>query len=335
VTLLSSVRELKAIGIDVVFEQEKIRSLSADGELMLTILASYAQEESRSASENVKWRIRNGYKEGRPSNHIIVFGYDYAGGKLTVIPEEAEIVRMIFDDYLGGMGLYAIAKKLTQGGVPTKKGGRWSYPVIADILRNEKYVGVLLLQKGFITDHLTKRHKRNEGELPQYYIKDHHEAIIDRETFNAVQAEMARRSAKAGERREPVKSEFAGLIRCGRCGVAFCRKVSAAETKYAKPVWACRTYTHFGKDFCPAKRIPEDILKEKCMETLGLAEYDPDVLKKRVREITVPDDGILVFALSDGTDRKVAWQHRSRSESWTGEMREAARAKAKGGAANA
>jgi DNA invertase Pin-like site-specific DNA recombinase len=104
VTLLSSVRELKAIGIDVMFEQEKIRSLSADGELMLTILASYAQEESRSASENVKWRIRNGYKEGRPSNHIIVFGYDYAGGKLTVIPKEAEVVRMIFADYLSGMG---------------------------------------------------------------------------------------------------------------------------------------------------------------------------------------------------------------------------------------
>jgi DNA invertase Pin-like site-specific DNA recombinase len=335
VTLLSSVRELKALGIDVAFEQEKIRSLSADGELMLTILASYAQEESRSASENVKWRIRNGYKEGRPSNHITVFGYDYAGGNLTVIPEEAEVVRMIFADYLSGMGLYAIAKKLTQSGIPTKKGGRWSYPVISDILRNEKYAGVLLLQKGFITDHLTKRHKRNEGELPQYYIKDHHEPIIDRETFEVVQAEMARRSVKTGERRGPVNSEFSGLIRCKRCGVAFCRKVSAAGTKYAKPVWACRTYTHFGKDFCPARRIPEDILKEKCAEALGLTGYDPAALKEKVKGITVPDDGILVFTFSDGTDRKVAWQHRSRSESWTDGMRDAARAKARGGAADA
>jgi hypothetical protein len=196
-------------------------------------------------------------------------------------------------------------------------------------------VGVLLLQKGFITDHLTKRYKRNEGELPQYYIKDHHEPIIDLETFNAVQAEMAQRSAKAGERREPVNSEFAGLIRCKRCGVAFCRKISAAGTKYAKPVWACRTYTHFGKDFCPAKRIPEDILKEKCAEALGLTEYDPDVLRTRVKEIAVPSDGVLVFALNDGADRKVEWQHRSRSESWTGEMRDAARMKAKRGAANA
>jgi DNA invertase Pin-like site-specific DNA recombinase len=329
VTLLETVRELKALGIGVRFEEQGIDTLTADGELMLTILASYAQEESRSASENQKWRIRKDYRDGIPSNHICIYGYEYDNGALTVIPEEADVVRMIFSDYLGGMGLYAIAKKLTQSGVPTKKGGQWSYPAIADILKNEKYAGVLLLQKGFITDHLTKRHKRNKGELPQYYIKDHHEPIIGIEAFNAVQAEMARRSARMGERREPAESEFSGLIRCGRCGAAFCRKISAADTKYAKPVWACRTYTHFGKDFCPAKRIPEDILKEKCAEALGLTKYDPEALNAKVREITVPGDGVLTFVFNDGTEVAVTWQHRSRSESWTDEMREEARRKAK------
>lgn len=334
VTLLETVRELKNLGVGVFFEEQNLHSLSGDGELMLTILASYAQEESRSVSENCKWRIRKDFKEGKPSNNIRIYGYEYKAGKLTVIPEEAKVVRMIFADYLSGLGKNAIMKKLVRLGVPTKCGGRWSESTVGSILTNEKFIGDMCLQKGFIADHITKHWKPNNGELAKYYVEDSHEAIIDKETFEAVQAEMARRAAKANHPRKLTFSEFSGVITCGRCGAKFRKKVNAIGTKYAKVTWACATYTYRGKHECAAKRIPEDILKEKCAEALGLAEYDPAVFTARVAGITVPDDGVLVFTFKDGSERTVTWENRSRRESWTDEMKQAARERTMGGADN-
>ena len=305
----------------------------ADG-VIITILASYAQEESRSVSENQKWRIRKDFKEGKPSNNIRIYGFDYKDFKLTIIPEEAEVVRMIFADYLSGLGKNAIMKKLIRLGVPTKCGGRWSESTIGSILGNEKFIGDTCLQKGFITDHLTKQWKSNSGELPKYYVEGSHEAIIDRETFEAVQIEMARRAAKANHPRKLTFSEFSGLITCKKCGAKFRKKVSGVGTKYAKVVWACATYTYRGKHECAAKRIPEDILKEKCTEVLGLAEYDPNVLAEKITAIAVPDDGVLVFTFKDGTEQTATWENRSRRESWTDEMRQTARERALGGTDN-
>lgn len=333
VTLLETVRELKALGVGVFFEEQNLHSLSGDGELMLTILASYAQEESRSVSENCKWRIRKDFKEGKLSNNIRVYGFDYKDGTFTVIPEEAAVVRMIFADYLSGLGKNAIMKKLIKLGVPTKCGGRWAESTVGSILTNEKVVGDMCLQKGFIADHITKHWKPNNGELAKYYVECSHEAIIDRNTFNAVQAEIARR-AEANRPRNRTFSEFSGMITCGRCGAKFRKKVNGAGTKYAKVVWACATYTYRGKHECAAKRIPEDILKEKCAEVLGLAEYDPAVFKANVTAITVPDDGVLVFTFKDGSERTLAWENRSRRESWTDEMKQTARERATGGADN-
>jgi DNA invertase Pin-like site-specific DNA recombinase len=334
VTLLETVRELKELGIDVYFEEQNIHTESADGELMLTILASYAQEESRSASENCKWRIRNDFKAGKPSNNIRIYGYDYKRGTLTVIFEEAEIVRMIYADYLSGLGKNAIMKKLTRLGIPTKCGGRWAESTVGSILGNEKFIGDMCLQKGFVTDHLTKRQKMNRGELPMYYVEDNHKAIIDREIFEAVQAEMARRAVKAHHPKKNTFSEFSGIIHCARCGANFCKKVSGIGTKYAKATWACRTYTYKGKHECAAKRIPEDILKAKCAEVLGLAEYDSEQFKAKVAAITVPDDGVLVFEFHDRTQMTVMWENPSRRESWTDEMKAEARERAKEGHAN-
>jgi len=331
VTLLETVRNLKERGVDVYFEEQNIHTESADGELMLTILASYAQEESRSVSENCKWRIRKDFREGRPSNNIRIYGYDYSKGKLTIIPEEAQVVRMIFADYLCGMGKNAIMKKLIRLGIPTKCGGRWSESTVGSILKNEKFIGDMLLQKGFVTDHITKRQKTNHGELPMYYVEGTHEAIINKETFEAVQAEMERRAIKAHRPRTRIFSEFSGIIRCGRCGANFCKKVSGAGTKYARVTWACRTFTYRGKDQCSAKRILEDILKAKCAEALLLPEYNLDKFKAKVAAITIPDDGVLVFAFKDGTERTLTWENSSRRESWTDGMKAAAREKAKEG----
>lgn len=327
VDLLQTVRELKALGVGVFFEEQNLNSLSGDGELMLTILAAYAQEESRSVSENCKWRIRKDFKEGKAAGYTRIYGFNYKAGKLTVIPEEAEVVRMIFADYLGGMGRNAIMKKLTALEIPTKCGGRWSGSTVSSILSNEKMAGDMCLQKTLVTDHLTKRWRRNRGESDQYYIEGAHEPIVSAETFKAVQAEIARRAAKAKPSRKQTLSEFAGIIRCGRCGANFRKKVNASGTKYAKTTWACTTYTNRGKDECPAKQIREDILKAKCAEALGLAEYDSAGFKARVAAITVPDDGVLVFTFMDGGDRTLAWVNPSRRESWTVDMKAAAREK--------
>ena len=328
VTLLETVRELKDLGVGVYFEEQNLHSLSGDGELMLTILASYAQEESRSVSENCKWRIRKDFKEGKPSNNIRIYGYDYRAGKLAVIPEEAEVVRMIFADYLSGLGKKAIMKKLVRLGIPTKCGGRWVESTVDSILTNEKFIGDMFLQKSFVTDHITKQRKMNNGQMAKYYVEDNHEAIIDKEIFDAVKAEMARRAEKAKRLRKLTFSEFSGLITCGRCGAKFRMKANAIGTKYAKAWWACATYIHRGKRECAAKRIPEAILEEKCAQALGLAEYNPAVFTEKVAAITIPADGILVFKFKDGTEKTVNWEHRSRRESWTDEMKQAARAKA-------
>ena len=325
VDLLQTVRELKALGVSVFFEEQNLNSLSGDGELMLTILAAYAQEESRLVSENCKWRIRKDFKEGKAAGHTRIYGYYYTAGKFTVNPAEAEVVRMIFADYLNGMGRNAIMKKLTALGIPTKCGGRWSESTVNSILSNEKMVGDMCLQKTIVTDHLTKRWRRNRGESDQYYIEGSHEPIVNVETFKAVQAEITRRATKVKPSRKQTLSEFTGIIRCGRCGANYRRKINAAGTKYAKTTWACATYTNRGKGECPAKRIPEDILKAKCAEALMIAEYDAESFARRVTSITIPDDGVLVFAFKDGTERTLAWANPSRRESWTDEMRATAR----------
>ena len=325
VDLLQTVRELKALSVGVFFEEQNLNSLSGDGEMLLTILAAYAQEESRSVSENCKWRIRKDFKEGKAAGHMRIYGYDCKAGKLTVNPAEAEVVRMIFADCLGGMGRNAIMKKLTALGIPAKNGGRWSESTIGVILTNEKMIGDMCLQKSFVDNHLTKRHKQNRGELTSYYVEGTHEPIVSAETFKAVQVEIARRAANAKPSRKRTFSEFTGIIRCGRCGANFHKKVNAAGTKYAKTTWACATYTNRGKAECPAKRIPEDILKAKCAEALGLAEYEAESFTRRVASITIPDDGVLVFVFKDGTERTLTWAPPSRRESWTDEMRAAAR----------
>jgi DNA invertase Pin-like site-specific DNA recombinase len=193
VTLLETVRELKSLGVDVFFERENIHSMSGDGELMLTVLASFAQEESLSTSENCKWRIRNDFKRGIPGNFRI-YGYRKKKGDLIIEPKEAEIVRMIFRDYLSGMGRNLIMKKLREMGVKTLHGADFRESQIEAMLCNEKYAGDLLLQKSFVDMHPNKKKRKNRGELDMYLVRDAHEAIVDRETFDKVQAEIKKRS---------------------------------------------------------------------------------------------------------------------------------------------
>ncbi len=186
VTLLNTVRELKSLGVDVYFEEQNIHTISGDGELMLTILASYAQEESLSASENQKWRIRKNFEQGIQSTFSL-YGYRCKDRNITVYEPEAKVIKQIFKMYLSGIGSINIANHLTALGIPSQSGGEWSSKTIVSMLKNEKYTGDMLLQKYYTKDHLTKKDTINKGELPQYYVENSHEGIISKDDFQAVQ----------------------------------------------------------------------------------------------------------------------------------------------------
>lgn len=325
VTLLSAVRELKSLDIDVYFEKENIHTLSTDGELMLTLLASFAQEESRSASENQKWRIHKLFEQGRATGGDAL-GYRFKDGTFHIVPEEAEIVRQIFTDFLSGMGFNAIVKKLNRAGIPARRGGLWSETTIGNILHNEKYTGDLLLQKHYHLDHMSKKHVRNRGELPQYFVENSHEPIISREVFEQAQQELERRMKKFGITRNPYRNTlFTGLIRCGLCGKNFRHKIANAGKKCEKPVWCCSTFNTRGKNACPAQQIPEDILITKTAEILGVTDFDRETLMGQLKEICIPKHYCLVYVFHDGHTEEVTWQHKSRRESWTPEMKQKAR----------
>lgn len=324
VTFLETVRELKSLGIDVFFEKENIHSLSADGELMLTLLASFAQEESLSASENQKWRIRKMFEQGIP-NTVDMFGYRLTDGTFYVIEREAEIVKKIFADYLSGMGINAIMKKLNAEGVLTKRGNRWNECGVRLVLRNEKYTGEMLLQKTFRSDHINKRKTVNHGELPMYSVIGSHEAIIDKETFERVQKEIERRAAKYQPKSKIGEYPFSGLIKCGICGKYYRRKIANAGGKYKKPVWICVTFNRYGKSVCPSQQIPENILTEKTSTLLNMPRFDAKVLREHISEISVPGHNRLIYVFKDGHSVEVKWQNPSRSYSWNEAMRQKAR----------
>ncbi len=326
VTLLETVRELKLLGVDVYFEEQNIHSLSSDGELMLTILASYAQEESLSATENCKWRIRKRFENGELANLRFMFGYHVVRGKVEINPEEAAVVRLIFEDYLRGMGGSAIARKLRTMNVPKVRSGKWKSQRVMEILRNEKYTGSALLQKKYVADHLTKKLVWNKGALPMYQADDTHPAIIDSETFEAAQVVREQRRRVSGANDSTGKSyPFSSIILCGNCGKKYKRRVNKGN-----PVWQCSTFLLMGKAACHTKQIPEAVLQTAAAEAMGLESFDKVAFSADIAEILVPEFNKLVFVFRDGRISEKVWQDRSRRESWTNEMRHEARARAKG-----
>ena len=317
VTLLETVRELKALGVDVFFEEQSIHTMSAEGELMMTILASYAQEESLSASENQKWRIKRNFEEGKPWD-CTIFGYRAKNGVFEIVPEEAETVRLIFKWYLEGLGRQAIANRLNELGVPTRFEKTWHQDTISKMLRNEKYAGDLLLQKTFRSDHLTKQTRINHGELPMYHVQNAHEPIVDRGTFDAVQLELVRRSESV-QVKPGSTTVFTSKIRCNICGKNYRRK-----TTHTGITWVCATYNTKGKKYCASKQIPEETLKAVTADMLGFGSFDEDAFAECVAFITALPDNALEYTFTDGHTAQATWKDRSRSKSWTEEMRQAA-----------
>lgn len=320
VTLLETVRELKALGVDVYFEEQNIHSISGAGELMLTILASYAQEESRSVSENCKWRIRKRFEAGELVNWRFMYGYRIVRGCIEIDPEQAAVVRSVFKDYLHGIGITEIARRLREERVPCYRGGTWTPKRVLDLLKNEKYAGNALLQKKYVADHLSKIEKLNHGQLPQYYAEGTHPPIITlAESQQALALIERNREANGISRTAPKYSDFTSKIVCGQCGKNYRRKASRTEI-----AWNCGTYLTFGKAHCHAKQIPEDTLMEVTASVLGLSEFNEAIFKERIREIRVPAFNHLVYVFEDGTEETRVWQDKSRRDSWDFSMRQQA-----------
>ena len=240
---LDIVRTLLNLNIPVYFEKENINTGSMESELFLSILSSMAEGESTSISENNKWGIKKRFENGTYKLGYVPYGYRWENGEIIVDPEQAVIVKRIFSELLAGKGTDAIAKSLNAENVPTKKGGRWTSTSIRGILANEKYTGDCIFQKTY-TDSNFNRHK-NDGQLDQYYVADHHEAIISHEDFDAAAALIEQRANEKGIKRGSNKYQqryaFSGKIICSECGDTFRRRIhTSTYVKY--PAWVCNTH---------------------------------------------------------------------------------------------
>lgn len=291
---LTTIRQLKDYGVEVYFEKEKIWTFDGKGELLITIMSSLAQEESRSISENVTWGQRKRFSDGKVSMPYKRFlGYRKGpDGQPEIDPEEAETVRYIYDLFMSGRTTTAIAHQFTDEGILTPGGKeKWGKTTVEHILTNEKYKGCALLQKKFTVDFLQKKMKVNEGEVPQYYVENSHEAIIDPLLFERVQEEMARR--KALGRSYSGKSIFSCRLICGDCGHYLGSKVWNSTNKYRRVIWQCNN-KFTGECKCGTPHLTEDAIKAKFLE--AYSQLLPD------REALIESCRIMQAALTDCTD---------------------------------
>ena len=330
VDLLEMVRHLKDLGISVQFEKEHIDSMTEDGELMLTLLASFAQEESRSISDNVKWGTVQRFKQGIPNGRFQIYGYRWDGDHLVIHEEEAAIVRLIFDNFLKGLSAETTEKQLAEMGIKSYKGQHFGNTSIRQILGNITYTGNMLFQKEYTSDPITKKTKKNRGELPQFFVENTHEAIIPMEIYQAVQDEIARRRQLGVFANWSINTScFTGKIKCGHCGASYVRNTRKNRAKTITPgdsemytTYGCGTRKKKGGK-CPGKDIRESILREKCAEVLGLAEFDEETFTAQVETIIVPEHGTLEFHLTDGRGVTTTWVSTAKKDCWTAERRAA------------
>ena len=255
VDTLTHIRKLKEKGVAVYFEKEDINTLDAKGEFMITLLSSMAQEESRSISENVKWGLRKRMADGKyyvPYKRFL--GYKKGKNSLEIVEKEAETIRYIYHLFLAGKTENFIAKKLRNLSIPTPSGqGGWDPSVINSILKNEKYCGNALLQKTFVVNYLTKREKKNRGELPKYFVKNGHKPIIDPVVWNEVQSIKQKR-----DRTYSGCSIYSHKLKCGVCGRFYLRRVRRDQTYRDDPA----IYYHCRGKYDPECRCKNTVIYE-------------------------------------------------------------------------
>lgn len=306
VDTLNYVRMLKDKNIAIFFEKENINTLDMNGELLLTIMSSLAQQEVESLSQNVKIGLQMKMKRGEMVGFNGCFGYDYdpETKTISVNEDEAQTVRMIYDMYLQGYGTTTIAKRLIELGIKNKKGEvSWHTHGVMGIIKNEKYKGDILLGKTFTTDPISKRRLANFGEENQYYIRDHHEPIVSREIWDEAEKIRKKRAKNkvvetTGNRERYTRQyAFSSMCECAYCGHKLTRRTRHSSSIYEKPVWQCMNATKNGIANCPnCKAIDETILEGAFLDAFKLlaGNFDDvlEVVLSYVEESANNDDNI-------------------------------------------
>lgn len=285
VDLLKYCRELKALNVEVIFEKDHISTFSGDGELMLSLLASFAQAESESISQNVKWGIQRGIQQGKYNHYSRCFGYTWDHDDYVIVEEEAEVVRFIFESYLNGMSPTKISRLIDS---KTVTGKAFTRGTVKGILKNRIYVGDRIRQQFYSPAIRQKR--RNYGEVPKYILEDVHKGIIDRETFDKVQEMMNRKAANTPKK---TFTCFSGKMVCGHCGRALCRR-----TLHGKKIWKCQGNEISG--ICMGRYISEEKLREY---TFSIFKNE-DEFKRVVDKVVVSDD-FVEYLRNDETSKKL------------------------------
>ena len=289
VDCLNYVRALKELGIAVIFEKENMNTLEIDSEILITMLGAFAQSESESISANVRWGIRQAMKEGKATiQYKYLYGYRKGDdSKPEIIPDQAEVVRKIYDLFLSGTPVRGIQEYLNANSVPNINGeSKWARSAIDSILTNEKYCGDVLLQKTYIDDCINKKVKKNTGQLPMYLVQNHHEGIISRETFDAAQAELARRSAgkspskknaPTGRSRYSSKYALSDRLYCGECGTRYQRCTWRNRDGSKRIVWRCVSRVDYGNKYChDSPTLDEEPLHRAILAAINSTVKDKD-----------------------------------------------------------
>lgn len=292
VDALNYIRELKDLGIGIQFESENIDTLSPGGEVLLTILAAMAEQESRTMSTNIKWAYQKKFEKGEVIiNTGTVLGYrKAASGAYEIVEDEAKIVRRIFREYVYGMSVPQIARRLEADGFKTKRGSNtWRPNAVLGILKNEKYSGNAILGKTYKPDVLSKRRIKNDGTVaPMYYAENTHPAIISKELFDLAQDEMQRRidekNIAVGGSRYTSKYPFSGLLICGCCGHRLRRHVRTMGSGQKVAAWGCANRITNGRTVCDSRHVSEEVLKETYRAAIMDAVGDMDTIIETVKD---------------------------------------------------
>ena len=278
---LQTIRKLKALGIPIIFEKENINTMEASGELLITIMSSLAQQESQSISQNVKISHQYRFQQGVPmiaNSRFLGYNKEKGADHLTIDPDEADVVRLIFRDFLDGFSFGDIVMDLEDQGIKTVCGKEhWEHSTVMSILGNEKYMGDLLLQKYYIPDFLTKKVKKNQGELPQYYVENAHAPIVPKEVFLRAQGILLQRKQTAKRSRVSNRNALFGNIICGECGDIYRRYNGKEGTAVPKTKWRCRARTTKYSD-CRGRAITEDELKNTIVKAFNALPRHRDKL---------------------------------------------------------
>lgn len=292
---LEAIRELKALGIGIYFEKENINTLEADSEILITMLGAFAQAESESISANVRWGKRQAMREGKAHiQYNRLYAYEKGeDGNPKIIPEQAEVVRSIYDQYLTGASLRMIKERLEDAHIINVVGNStWTITAIRSILTNENYCGDVLLQKTYVSDCISRKVIRNTGQLPMYLVQNHHEGIVDRKTFDAVQTEMARRNAgKSPSKKNAItgmtsyasKYALSERLVCGECGTLYRRCTWSRQGK-KRVVWRCVSRLDYGTKYCHhSPTLDEEPLQQAILAAINSVMSQKSSL---IRQIT-------------------------------------------------